>query len=88
MKKRYSEEQIIGFRKEAESGVPTKELCHAMQGFALMRTKVFHGEQRSADVEHGDAPPTDADFSTLILGEFANVSNSHFIISFAQRMSL
>jgi len=27
MKKRYSEEQIIGFLKEAESGVPTKELC-------------------------------------------------------------
>ena len=27
MKKRYSEEQIIGFLREAESGVPTKELC-------------------------------------------------------------
>jgi len=27
MKKRYSEEQIIGFLKEAESGVPVKELC-------------------------------------------------------------
>ncbi len=27
MKKRYSEEQIIGFLKEAESGVATKELC-------------------------------------------------------------
>ena len=27
MKKRYSEEQIIGFLKEAESGVPIKELC-------------------------------------------------------------
>jgi len=27
MKKRYSEEQIIGFLKEAEAGVPTKELC-------------------------------------------------------------
>ncbi len=27
MKKRYSEGQIIGFLKEAESGVPTKELC-------------------------------------------------------------
>lgn len=27
MKKRYSEEQIIGFLKEAESGVSTKELC-------------------------------------------------------------
>lgn len=27
MKKRYSEEQIIGFLKEAEAGVATKELC-------------------------------------------------------------
>ena len=27
MRKRYSEEQIIGFLKEADSGVPTKELC-------------------------------------------------------------
>ena len=27
MKKRYSEEQVIGFLKEAESGVPVKELC-------------------------------------------------------------
>lgn len=27
MKKRYTEEQIIGFLKEAESGVPVKELC-------------------------------------------------------------
>ncbi|WP_436286801.1 IS3 family transposase [Sinimarinibacterium flocculans] len=27
MKKRFSEEQIIGFLKEADSGVPVKELC-------------------------------------------------------------
>ena len=27
MKKRYSEEQIIGFLKEAESGVTVKDLC-------------------------------------------------------------
>ena len=27
MKKRYSEEQIIGFLKEADAGVPVKELC-------------------------------------------------------------
>lgn len=27
MKKRYSEEQIIGFLKEADAGVPLKELC-------------------------------------------------------------
>ena len=27
MKNRYSEEQIIGFLKEADAGVPIKELC-------------------------------------------------------------
>lgn len=27
MKKRFSEEQIIGFLKEAEAGVPVKEPC-------------------------------------------------------------
>jgi putative transposase len=27
MKKRYTEEQIIGFLREAESGIPVKELC-------------------------------------------------------------
>ena len=27
MKKRFSEEQIIGFLKEADAGVPIKELC-------------------------------------------------------------
>ncbi len=27
MKKRYSEEQIIKFLKEADAGVPVKELC-------------------------------------------------------------
>lgn len=27
MKKRFSEEQIIGFLKEVDSGMPVKELC-------------------------------------------------------------
>ena len=27
MKKRHSEEQIIGFLREAETGIPIKELC-------------------------------------------------------------
>ena len=27
MKKRFSEEQIIGFLREAESGLPVKDLC-------------------------------------------------------------
>ena len=27
MKKRYTEEQIIGFLREADAGIPVKELC-------------------------------------------------------------
>lgn len=27
MKKRYSEEQIIGFLREADAGLPVRELC-------------------------------------------------------------
>lgn len=27
MKKRFSEEQIIGFLKEADAGIPVKDLC-------------------------------------------------------------
>lgn len=33
MKKRFSEEQIIGFLREAEAGLPVKELCRR-QGFS------------------------------------------------------
>lgn len=33
MKKRFSEEQIIGFLKQAEAGVPVKELCR-QHGFS------------------------------------------------------
>ena len=43
MKKRFSEEQIIGFLKEAEGGVPVKELCrkHGFSdaSFYLWRSK-------------------------------------------------
>lgn len=43
VKKRFSEEQIIGFLKEAESGVPVKELCrkHGFSdaSFYLWRSK-------------------------------------------------
>lgn len=33
MKKRFTEEQIIGFLKQAEAGVPVKELCR-LHGFS------------------------------------------------------
>ena len=43
MKKRYTEEQIIGFLQEAEGGVPLKELCRrhgfSEDSFYLWRTK-------------------------------------------------
>jgi len=34
MKKRYTEEQIIGFLKEAEAGVSAKDLCRR-HGFSF-----------------------------------------------------
>ena len=43
MKKRYTEEQIIGFLKEADTGVPLKELCRkhgfSEASFYLWRSK-------------------------------------------------
>ena len=43
MKKRYTEEQIIGFLKEAEAGVAAKELCRrhgfSEASFYLWRSK-------------------------------------------------
>ena len=43
MKKRFTEEQIIGFLREAERGVPTKELCRkhgfSEASFYLWRSK-------------------------------------------------
>ena len=43
MKKRYTEEQIIGFLKEAEAGVPLKDLCRkhgfSEASFYLWRSK-------------------------------------------------
>jgi len=43
MKKRYSEEQIVGFIREADSGIPVKELCrrHGFSegSFYLWRSK-------------------------------------------------
>lgn len=33
MKKRFSEEQIIGFLREVEAGMPVKDLCR-MHGFS------------------------------------------------------
>ena len=58
MKKRYSEEQIIGFLKEADAGVPIKELCRR-HGFSeasyyLWRSK-FGGMDVSDAKRLGDS---------------------------------
>ena len=42
MKKRFTEEQIIGFLKQAEDGVPVKDLCRK-HGFS---NAAFYGWRR------------------------------------------
>ena len=42
MKKRFSEEQIIGFLKEADGGVPVKELCR-QYGFSPRAANTRNG---------------------------------------------
>ena len=53
MKKRYSEEQIIGFLKEADAGLAVKELCRrhgfSEASFYLWRSK--YGGMEVADAK-------------------------------------
>ena len=49
MKKRYSEEQIIGFLKEADAGVPVKELCRR-HGFSEASYYVWRSKFGGMDV--------------------------------------
>jgi putative transposase len=49
MKKRYSDEQIIGFLKEAESGVSVKELCRR-HGFSEASFYTWRGKFGGMDV--------------------------------------
>ncbi len=45
MKKRFSEEQIIGFLKEADSGLPVVELCrkHGFSDASYYKWKAKYG---------------------------------------------
>lgn len=49
MKKRYNEEQIIGFLKEADKGVPVKELCRK-HGFSDASFYLWRGKYGGMDV--------------------------------------
>lgn len=49
MKKRFSEEQIIGFLQEADRGVPVKELCRK-HGFSDASFYLWRGKYGGMDV--------------------------------------
>ena len=47
MKKRYTEEQIIGFLREADAGLPVKELCRK-HGFSEAELLRLEGQSSAA----------------------------------------
>ena len=51
MKRRFSEEQIIGILKEHEAGVSAKELCrkHGMSDASFYKWKAKFGEMEVSD---------------------------------------
>ena len=48
MKKRFSEEQIIGFLREAEAGMPIKELCRKHGFSEALYSKPYRYSKRGA----------------------------------------
>lgn len=53
MKKRFSEEQIIGFLKQAEAGVPVKELCrqHGFSDASFYNWRAKYGGMSVSDAK-------------------------------------
>ena len=53
MKKRYSEEQIIGFLKEADAGIPVVELCrkHGFSDASYYKWKAKFGGMDTSDAK-------------------------------------
>lgn len=49
MKKRFSEEQIIGFLREADAGMPIKDLCRR-HGFSEASYYLWRGKFGGLDV--------------------------------------
>ena len=54
MKKRYSEEQIIGFLREAVAGLPVKELCRR-HGFSEASYYLWRSKYGGLDVSEACA---------------------------------
>jgi len=52
MKKRYSEEQIIGFLREADAGLPIKELCRK-HGFSEPSYYAWKAKFGCSQANHG-----------------------------------
>ena len=53
MKKRYTEEQIIGFLREADAGLPVKELCrrHGFSEASYYAWKAKFGGMNVSDAQ-------------------------------------
>ena len=56
MKKRYTEEQIIGFLREADAGLPVKEPCRK-HGFSEPSYYAWKAKFGSMKVDHARAGP-------------------------------
>jgi len=52
-RKRYSEAQILGFMKEAESGIPVKELCrkHGFSDASFYNWRSKYGGMELSDIK-------------------------------------
>ena len=53
MKKRFTEEQIVGFLKEADAGLPVKELCrkHGFSEASYYKWKAKFGGMEVSDAK-------------------------------------
>lgn len=53
MKKRFTEEQIIGFLKEADAGMPVKDLCrkHGFSDASYYKWKAKYGGMDVSDAK-------------------------------------
>ncbi|WP_300171926.1 transposase [uncultured Nitrosomonas sp.] len=58
MKKRFTEEQIIGFLKQAEAGVPVKELCRQLHHAQLCHWMPKNQEPRGLRSTQSMPPTT------------------------------